>query len=609
MAELNEKFHHLDSTANAAVLYSERNSFIEYTTEFGFEVIDQYKIRIKIYNNEGLVWANHKINFFTNIRGQQEVIVSLKAATYNQLNDKIVKTKLEKKHIYKTKITKFHRTISFTMPNVYPGSVIEYKYTKRSPFFGNIDDIIIQRNIPVKHTKTLFKISNKITYNFISRGSLKIPIIHNGHTTSMLMTDVPALKEEGFVGNISNYQLGVRLELVSTQINNLLRKNYTGSWTSIAKDIYKSKYFGGQLTKKTFFKDKLKILKDNSISEKDLANKIFKFIKNKITWNNVNSYFSYTGIEKSFKEGVGNTADINLALLAMLNEAGLEAYPVLISTVSHGIPLFPSKDGFNYVIVAYKTNNEILLMDATDKKTRVGVLPERDLNVRGWLIYPDATSEWINLFPSKYSIIKTNTDVIINDSRVNANMVRSRSNNFALKYRKEVEAKNLEEIASWIEEKNSDVNVVKIRVNNINLPDRDITEYIRFDTQSYHEVIGRELYFSPLLFMQLSENPFKSEKRNHPIFYNFPRIHHDIVTLIIPTNYSIKSLPKPLKIEIRNNKGNYQYTITQNGNLIKIESKMAINLPVFPKEDYLELKSFYKQILVKQAEKIVLVRN
>ena len=36
---------------------------------------------------------------------------------------------------------------------------------------------------------------------------------------------------------------------------------------------------------------------------------------------------------------------------------------------------------------------------------------------------------------------------------------------------------------------------------------------------------------------------------------------------------------------------------------------MAINLPVFPKEDFLELKSFYKQILVKQSEKIVLLKN
>jgi hypothetical protein len=55
---------------------------------------------------------------------------------------------------------------------------------------------------------------------------------------------------------------------------------------------------------------------------------------------------------KAYKDKTGNVAEINLMLTAMLRYAGLNANPVLVSTRSNGIAMFPNRTAFNYVIAA-----------------------------------------------------------------------------------------------------------------------------------------------------------------------------------------------------------------------------------------------------------------
>ena len=55
----------------------------------------------------------------------------------------------------------------------------------------------------------------------------------------------------------------------------------------------------------------------------------------------------------------------------MLNKAGFKASPVILSTRSNGIPIFPTIDGFNYVIAAIEIENDFVL-------AMTGYLPDFD---------------------------------------------------------------------------------------------------------------------------------------------------------------------------------------------------------------------------------------
>jgi hypothetical protein len=68
---------------------------------------------------------------------------------------------------------------------------------------------------------------------------------------------------------------------------------------------------------------------------------------------------------KAYKDKTGNVAEINLMLTAMLRY-GLNANPVLVSTRSNGIAMFPNRTAFNYVIAAVENGGNYTLLDASD---------------------------------------------------------------------------------------------------------------------------------------------------------------------------------------------------------------------------------------------------
>jgi hypothetical protein len=69
----------------------------------------------------------------------------------------------------------------------------------------------------------------------------------------------------------------------------------------------------------------------------------------------------------------------------MLKLAGISVNPVLLSTIEHGIPIFPNRTIFNYVIGVQIDGKQILL-DATNKYTTPNIIPLNTLNRFGRLI-------------------------------------------------------------------------------------------------------------------------------------------------------------------------------------------------------------------------------
>ena len=124
---------------------------------------------------------------------------------------------------------------------------------------------------------------------------------------------------------------------------------------------------------------------------------IFQFVKRKVKWNGYKGLSLDKTLKRAYEEGSGNVAVINLMLTSILRKAGLRANPVLVSTRSNGIPFFPTRNGFNYLITAVSIGNETILLDASEFYSFPNLLPKRALNWRGRLIMKDGSSSWINL--------------------------------------------------------------------------------------------------------------------------------------------------------------------------------------------------------------------
>ena len=296
----------------------------------------------------------------------------------------------------------------FTMPNVSNGCILELKYSIISPYNG-INDVNIQQKIPVKKLEVMVAIPEYYYYNRKQKGYISFNIeeekksgkinitskTRSGSTYSTKTnyqnssidyitniyrineTNIPALKTEPYVNNIDNYRGIVSFELSSIKWPNESIKYYSTTWDAIAKNIYNSDKFGGQLNKRSHLKDDIVTLEAENESLIEKTASALHYVKSKIKWNGNYGEYPENGLRKAYKEGVGNIGDINLTLVAVLQEMNLEAYPVLVSTRNNGIPLFPTSKGINYVIVAVKKNQEYILLDASEKYSLPNVLPLR----------------------------------------------------------------------------------------------------------------------------------------------------------------------------------------------------------------------------------------
>src|SRR5690554_2688211 len=63
-AELLQKEHPHDPTANAAILYREVTSEFQYSQDSDWYLVMEYFERVKIYNKEGFDWANITIDLY-----------------------------------------------------------------------------------------------------------------------------------------------------------------------------------------------------------------------------------------------------------------------------------------------------------------------------------------------------------------------------------------------------------------------------------------------------------------------------------------------------------------------------------------------------------------
>lgn len=638
--EVAHKTHTSDPDAEAAILYKKERLFYTYNSDKGFLSTREMHLRIKVYKKAGLNWATIIIPLYDSGTANQKVY-GIKGYTYNLAGQKVTEDKLRNTGIFTENINKYRNQVSITMPGVKEGSVIDLEYVIGSNLVGYMDPFITQYGIPVnyvninveipeyfnfkKHIKGFYPVkleestTNKTAnfqYKEVTRTTDYTAGIDSHHRGSLDYTEshysikaenIPALREEDFTDNINNYRSAVVFELESTKFPSEGYRVFSQSWDDVADAIYKYDDFGGELNKTRAFEKDIDILIEKYKNKKELAAAIFYFVQNRMSWDGFYSVGCEKGIKNSYEQRKGNVADINLMLTAMLQYAGIDANPVLVSTKDHGIPLFPTTDGFNYVVSAIESNDNCILMDATEKILSVNELPVRAINWTGRLVRKDGTSKSISLIPENASAktIFMNAQ-ISKDGNVTGEMRTRLTNNLAYDYRKSSIGKSNEELKDYVSSLNSSITIDDFETENVNKLSAPITETFSFIKDGPVDIIGERLYFSPMLFLMEQENPFKMQKREYPIDFRYPKTEKINISFKIPDGYKVESLPENLAIGLPDNYGVFNYNLKAIGNTIQLVSLREINSALVPPIFYTPLKEFYKQIVQKHNEKIVL---
>ncbi|PZX92297.1 hypothetical protein DOS84_15920 [Flavobacterium aquariorum] len=630
VAELKEKQHSKDTSAVAAVLFKNGKTSFDYSLKNGFVAITEVTMRIKIYKKEGSDWANFTLPYYVGYENYNDDVVKFSnAATYNLENGSIVKTKLNSEGSFKKNVNEYWNEAWITLPNVKVGSVIEFKYVLKTENIVKFPVFNFQDKIPVNYAEYTTNIPYFFTYKPIQVGFIDIKMDSkvvggsfsfddkNSQTvnlsfrqlkTKYTAENIPALKEENFVDNIQNYQSSLHHELEKTNFPDEKEKNYSKDWDGVAKTIYADKEFGIELQEGSYLLNDLKtILKDIDSKEERLA-VVFKFVQNRMNWNNDNGYYTDKGVKKAYIDKTGNVAEINFILISMLKLAGLDASPVLVSTREHGIPVFPNRTVFNYVVAAVVVDGKQVLLDATHKYTTQNILPLNVLNWKGRLIKQEGISQEIDLVPTKPSGKYYTLMVKMDKTGKMEGKYRFQMTDYdAYSFREKYAEINTD---TYLEKIENDFGGIKIQDYSIDNKKTDlanpILENFTFTASNYCDIIGDKVYINPMLFFTQSHNPFVQEKRQMPIYFGYPKQEKYNISFEIPEGYIVESIPQPMKISTEGKELSFSVNTFSQGNKILIlvvkENSMAIASADF----YEPIKEFYQKMIDKQNEKIVL---
>jgi transglutaminase-like putative cysteine protease len=631
-----------DSAASAAVLYRSVNVKFDYRPSSGFHVITLVHERVKIYDKQGYRYATVSENLYKS-QTESESLSGLKGVTYNLEGGKIVKSKVKGGDTFSKSLNKYYNQETFTMPNVKEGSIVEYQYRLDSPFTYSIDEIDLQYDIPIQKQEISVAIPEYYFFKPIMKGYLQISptysnstdritqVVRTGisdnlqndgrygqqsmdyrvTTTRFSMKHVPALVEEPYVNDIDNYRSSINYELQYVQFPQSERKDYSGSWEQVVNTIYKNDGFGRQLTSSRYFNKLLEGLLAGIDTPEAQLSAIFSHVRSYMNWKGYKGYITDKGIKRAYEDQSGNIAEINLLLVGLLKAAGFEARPVLLSTRDNGIPIFPTLEGFNYVIASVNMEGTEVFLDATSKFAVPGLLPARALNWHGTIVDEDGTSQPVAIMPTIPSReINMMSIRIDGEGRIEGRARRTYTDYNAYVFRNARAGTGESEYLEQEENKYLGMEILDYGIDNLENAAKPVVENFNLILDGQLQLAGDKLLFRPLLHQALLTNPFKLDKREYPIDFTFPKNVKHLYTITLPEGYQIDYLPEGIRLALDNNMGSFNYQIDDLGNgRLQLLSELSLNQAIIPAMNYPMIKEFYRQVVEKQTEKVVLLKT
>jgi hypothetical protein len=626
------KIYDKDTAAEAVILYDiGKTSFVP--DDLGFNTLQERRVKYKILSSAGLKYAEFSIPFYTE-GSKKETVFEIMGNTYNLENNELRTTKLNEKNTYIEKVDENWRLLKFAMPDVKEGSVYEVSYKIIAPTVSSFITWKFQNEVPVIYNEFSICQVPFIQYSYKLQGAEKVDKYdefvaaglpkqfhddsYKEKTSVFIMNDIPAFRDETFMSCKNDYIIKIDFQLIRfVYTGNSGTKEFNTSWPVIVDDLLDEnesfgKYLRSCQNKAREILDSMHFL---SSSTRDKAEEINNFVKKNFLWNGERWRYASKSSSEFLKDKSGNCADINLFLTGILNAAGIETYPLLISTRHHGKikTNYPSVKSFDYVLAYVKSDSLKLILDATEPLSNFREIPPDCLNETGLIVCKGEEAKWLKYSSTVSSSISARIelypepekDSILETFRMYA------SGYDALKLRKKyvkdpVELKKSLKIDQFQFQDT-------LRVVHCFEPDRDL----EISFSSYENLVSEAdnssgkgkmtLNVQPFASLPISENPLKQPERKYPIDLGYRYRKGYVSTIHIPRGFSISSKPTDLNINNENVKIRY-LAESINDSTIRISGSYDFKKDVYDASLYRELKEYFSTIVDKFNDRLTMIK-
>lgn len=617
--ERNLKTYKIDSTANAVVLNEVGYAYVQTGGEY--KIIKEHYYRVKILNKEGASYATLEIPTY-----KKERIIDVKACTTNFSNGTKT-TYIKKSDFFHTQVSENWSQVSFTLPNIEPGSIIEYSYKMVTPYHNNYaDGWIFQSDIPKVKSSYYAKIPGYWEYHIASVG-IENPKFNQSKLINdcfevggsvaqclfleYVLEDIPAYIEEDFSTSKNNFLKQLKFELKTIKRTDGTIKHFTKEWEDIDLLMFKQYQIGTDYDKTKFIRKHIPIEIINETDVLERAKKTYSFIKNHFSFNQKRGNPYKFNRKKAFTDKVGNLFEININLINALLAANIQTDFALLSTRKNGFPnkVHPSIADFNYLVAHCKINGKDYFLDATEKKLPFGMLPFHCLNGEFRIFNKKGGSYWYEFKPINinetivyvFGNIKENSTI-----ELKARVVYKGYN--AYEKREKINETTLESYKENVDDENEDLSIISHSIENIDDIKKPLIEILEFESES--DITSKDLiYFKPFIIKDFETNPFNLEERQYPVDIGYQRKYTYNIVLTIPENKKIKSIPKSRIRALPENGGYLNFTSESKGDKISIRLIFSLDKLRYVPNDYLLIKEIMSQLIIAQNEMIIVTNE
>ena len=601
--------------ANAMILY--RESDMDSNTSSAKEYF-----RIKVFTQEGTRQGDIEIPFIR----QNADIKDIRGRTV-QPDGTIINFdgKIYEKTIVKASGIKFLAK-TFTLPDVHPGSIIEYKFREQSdPRLYVNESWTITNSLYTRDAHFTIKPEAAdhptlpLSYRQFGLPQHVAPVRQPNGTFTMDIHDIAGLEDEDLMPPERTLQ--VRVDFFYNSFGDPANETPDHFWNR------KGKLWADEIDRFTSKKGALEKDLSATIAPGDSDEvKLRKIYARAQKIRNLSMEDAKTekeqkqeqikpnaSVEDVIKHNYGNGREVNFLFLALARTAGFSAAEVYVAprNVNFFLPNTLDASQLSADIVWVHTSSRDYYLDPASAAFPFGILPWYETNTRGLRCTKDG-GEIVTIppaLPSQSAYVRTADIHIDSEGEATGTLQVDITGQLAADSREENRAEDEagrrktinDEITAWLPT-GSTFDLGKLdnwKDNNLPLHIEGTVKIPNFGTSA-----GRRILVPASIFHSGLSAAFRPEKRLYPVYFSSPYEDIDETKFHVPEGFKIEAVPA--SNQVKPGFVSYEISSAQQNNIVVVKRHLVIDGMIFPVTSYAPLRSFFNQVKSNDDAQIVL---
>ncbi len=317
--------------------------------------------------------------------------------------------------------------------------------------------------------------------------------------------------------------------------------------------------------------------------------------------------------ESVLRIGYGDRRELDWLFLAMVKEAGIQAWPLLVAQREYSFfdPRGENPGELSGTAVLVHVDNRDLFLD-----------PGTPFLPFGWLAWRETEVQALQMDRQIGGLIST-PSTAATDSRIDRRAKLRLDDSGALEGSVEVTylgheaierrlaAQDMDdpgrrqflesEVQQWIS--------ANARVELRNAPawsesSTSLNAQFSLQIPNWAVITGKRLLVARGVFGGAERNLFESENRTHPIYFHFPGETRDEITIELPTGYRVEAMPRGEKHDL----GFLSFETAGNDrdHSIEITRRLRLGRTTIPTQVYAGVRAFYRNLRSADESQVVL---